>query len=258
MNMIILIRIALKTLGRNKLRTCLSLVGIAIGVGAVISVVAVGKGASAQVRAQIASLGENMIWVEAGSVNRAGVRTGSYGTKRLVVADAGAIKTLTGLVTNVSPQVDTGVQLVYGNQNWRSIVRGESPEYLLVKQWAVVMGESFTEEDVRAARNVCVLGQTVWKRLFFSDDPIGQTIRVKSLPCRVIGVLAPKGASAMGQDQDDMFLMPYTTVQKKIKGHYWLDDIICSATSAQVLDEAEQQITALLRERHHIAPRSAR
>jgi len=254
MNMIKLNRIALFALGRNKLRTSLALLGIAIGVGAVVSMVAIGEGASTRVRNAISTLGANMIWVEAGSVNKAGVRTGSFGTKSLILADAEAIKAQVSLVTNISPQVDTGVQLVYGSQNWRSRVCGVSPEYLAVKEWAVVNGASFTDEDVRAARNVCVLGQTVWNRLFGLEDPINQTIRVKNLPCRVIGVLAAKGASATGQDQDDLFLMPYTTVQKKIKGQYWLDDILCSATSAQVLDEAERQIAALLRESHHILP----
>jgi len=254
MNMIALSRIALKALDRNKLRSGLALLGVAIGIGAVVAMVAIGEGATSRVRKAIASLGANMIWIEAGSVNRAGVRTGFSGTKTLVLADAEAIKSQLWLVTNVSPHVDTSVQLVFGDKNWRAIVRGVSPEYLAVREWAVVNGGMFTEEDVRVARNVCVLGQTVWQRLFGFEDPINQTIRVKKLPVRIIGVLAPKGASATGQDQDDTFVMPYTTVQKKIKGQYWLDDIMCSATSEQVLDEAEQQITDLLRERHHIAP----
>jgi putative ABC transport system permease protein len=248
-----LTRMVVVALSRNRVRTFLSLLGVAIGVGAVVSMVAVGEGATARVRDQIASLGANSIWIEAGSANRAGVRTGSFGTKSLVLGDAEAIKTQIPFVTNISPQVDTGVQVIYGNQNWRSTVRGESPEYLASKEWAVVLGECFTDQDVRAAANVCVLGQTVWKNLFVDEDPINKIIRVKGLPCKVVGVLAKKGASATGQDQDDAFLMPYTTVQKKIKGQYWLDDIICTAISADVLAEAEKEITALLRERHHIA-----
>jgi putative ABC transport system permease protein len=256
MGLFTLIRVALVALGRNKLRTSLAMLGIAIGIGAVVSMVAVGEGASVKVEGSIASLGANMIWLEAGSVNMAGVRTGNIGTRSLVIGDAEAIKTQIPFVTNVSPQVDTGVQIVYGNKNWRSTVRGESPEYLAVKEWAVVLGDSFTDQDVRSAANVCVLGQSVWKNLFMDEDPINKMVRVKGLPCKVVGVLAAKGATATGQDQDDTFLMPYTTVMKKIKGQYWLDDIICSATSAGVLAEAERQIALLLRERHHIAPGS--
>ncbi len=246
-------RIVFRALGRNKLRAGLAMLGIAIGIGAVVTMVAVGEGASNRIRDQISSYGANVIWIEAGSATRAGVRTGTFGTRTLVEADLEAIKTEISLVTFISPQVDTGVQLIYRNQNWRSRVCGTSPEYLDVKQWEVVRGASFTEDDVRSFANVCVLGQTVWHKLFEDEDPIGQTIRVKNLACRVIGVLARKGASATGQDQDDLFLMPYTTVQKKIKGQTWLDDILCSAASAKVLDEAERQITELLRRRHHIA-----
>jgi putative ABC transport system permease protein len=251
MNALLLTRIAWTALSRNKLRTGLALLGIAIGVGAVISMIAIGEGASIRVEKSIATLGANLIWIEEGSVNRGGVRTGSKGTRRLLVSDAEAIKTIP-LVINVSPLVDSRVQIIYENQNWRSQVRGTSPEYLAVKEWPVVLGEAFTEEDVRSARNVCILGQTMRVKLFGSEDPIGRMIRVQTLPCRVVGVLAPKGASVTGGDQDDTFLMPYTTVQKKIIGQPWLDDIQCSATSAEMLVEAEKQITALLRERHGI------
>ncbi len=249
----ILTRLAWRALSRNKLRTGLALLGIAIGVGAVISMVAIGEGASIRIEKAVATLGSNLIWVEEGSVNRGGVRTGTKGTRRLVVADAEAIKTIP-FVINISPLVDTRVQVIYENQNWRSQVRGTAPEFLAVKQWPVVLGESFTREDVRNARNVCILGQTMRLKLFGSEDPIGRMIRVKSVPVRVLGVLAPHGASVTGADQDDTFLMPYTTVQKKIMGQPWLDDIQCSATSADVLAEAEKQITGLLRERHGIMP----
>jgi len=254
MNILALNRIAWKAFSRNKLRTGLALLGVAIGVGAVVSMVAIGEGASIRVEKSMATLGANLIWIEEGSATRGGVRTGSKGTRRLLVSDAEAIKTQIPFVTNVSPLVDTRVQIVYANQNWRSQVRGTSPEYLAVKEWAVVEGESFTEEDVHSAANVCLIGQTVRTRIFGSEDPIGQMIRVKNLPCHVVGVLAAKGASVTGGDQDDTFLMPYTTVQKKLMGQFWLDDIQCSATSAAVLAEAEKQITTLLRERHQIMP----
>ena len=247
-------RLALKALRQNVLRTGLTMLGIIIGVGAVICVVAIGEGAQASVERAITNIGANMIWVEAGGVNRGGVRTGAFGTKTLTLDDYEAIKEHVSLVTNVTPQADTRVQIVYGNQNWSTSVRGVGPEYLALKNWNVLRGGMYTDVDVQRANAVCVLGQTVADVLFGSQDPIGETIRVKDQPCLVVGVLEVKGASATGQDQDDNFLMPYTTVMKKIKGQTWLDDIMCSALSAGVADQAEQQIAALMRDRHHIRP----
>src|SRR5205814_10142862 len=245
-------RLALEALRQNVLRTGLTMLGIIIGVGAVICVVAIGEGAQASVERAITNIGANMIWVEAGGVNRGGVRTGTGGTKTLTLGDYEAIKERISLVTNVTPQADTRVQVVYGNQNWGTSVRGVGPEYLALKDWSVVRGGMYTDVDVERANNVCVLGQTIVDQLFGAQDPIGETIRVNNEPCAVVGVLEVKGQSATGQDQDDQFLMPYTTVMKKIKGQTWLDDILMSAPSAAVVDEAEQDISALLRERHHI------
>ncbi|PYR61587.1 MAG: multidrug ABC transporter substrate-binding protein, partial [Acidobacteria bacterium] len=157
-------------------------------------------------------------------------------------------------MTNVTPQADTRVQLVYGNQNWSSSVRGVAPAYLDLKRWNVARGGMFTDVDVERSSNVCVLGQTVVDQLFGARDPVGEVIRVKDQICVVVGVLEVKGQSATGQDQDDNFLMPYTTVMKKIKGQPWLDDIMCSAVSASAVTQAEEDIAALLRERHHIKP----
>jgi len=252
MNLFMIPRIALKALAQNKLRTGLTMLGIIIGVGAVICVVAIGEGASASVERAITNIGANMIWVEAGGVSRNGVRTGAFGTKTLTLGDYQAIKEHIPLVTNVTPQADTRVQVVYGNQNWSTPVRGVGPEYVALKNWNIVRGGMYTEVDVERANNVCVLGRTVVDQLFGSQDPIGESIRVNNEPCVVAGVLEVKGQSATGQDQDDQFLMPYTTVMKKIKGQTWLDDILMSATSAAVVDQAEEDITALLRERHHI------
>src|SRR5947208_2925903 len=249
-----LLRVALRALRRNKMRSVLTMLGIIIGVGAVICSVAVGEGASNQVQEQIRSIGNNMIWIEAGGRQVNGVRTGAWGTKSLTLGDAKAIAQQVPLVENVSPHVDTGVQVVYGNQNWFTVLRGVSPEYLAVRRWAVARGSVFFQSDVDRATNVCLLGQTVVGMLFGDDDPLGTTIRVKSLPCQVIGVLAPKGQSAFGQDQDDVVIMPFTTVQRKIKGIDWLDDVMCSAVSLQAIAPAERQITALLRERHHLRP----
>jgi putative ABC transport system permease protein len=255
MRLLLLPAMALKALARNKLRSSLTSLGIIIGVSAVICVVAIGEGASVTIERAIANIGANMVWVEAGGVNRNGVRTGNGQTKTLTLGDYDAIKARIPLVTNVTPQADTGVQLIYGNQNWHSSVRGIGPAYLDLKNWKLVHGDMFTDQDVDRASNVCVLGQTIVDQLFGDEeDPLGKTIRVNSEPCRVLGVLEVKGQSATGQDQDDNLLMPYSTVMKKIKGQPWLDDIMCSALSATLIDQAEQDITALMRERHHIRP----
>ena len=246
--------LALRALAQNKLRTGLTMLGIIIGVGAVICVIAIGEGASASVERAITNIGANMIWVEAGGVNRAGVRTGAFSTKTLTLSDYEAIKSQISLVTSVTPQADTRVQVVYGNQNWNTPVRGVGPEYLALRGWNVARGGMYTDTDVERANNICVLGQTVVDQLFGTQDPVGETIRVNHEPCTVAGVLEVKGQSATGQDQDDQFLMPYTTVMKKIKGQPWLDDILMSGTSAAIVDQAEQEITALMRERHHIRP----
>jgi len=255
MKLLLLPAMALKALARNKLRSSLTSLGIIIGVSAVICVVAIGEGASLTIERAIANIGANMVWVEAGGVNRNGVRTGNGQTKTLTLGDYEAIKARIPLVTNVTQQADTGVQLIYGNQNWHSSVRGIGPAYLDLKNWKLVRGDMFTDQDVDRASNVCVLGQTIVDQLFGDEeDPLGKTIRVNSEPCRVLGVLEVKGQSATGQDQDDNLLMPYSTVMKKIKGQPWLDDIMCSALSAALIDQAEQDITSLMRERHHIRP----
>jgi len=246
------VRVALRALGRNKLRSVLTMLGIIIGVGAVICGIAIGDGASNQIQEQIRNMGDNMIWIEAGGRQVNGVRTGTRGTKSLTLGDARAIQQQVSLVYNVSPHVDTGVQVIYANQNWFTWVRGVSPEYLAVRRWQLARGSMFFERDIDFATNVCVLGQTVVERLFGAEDPLGKTLRVKNQPCRIIGVLEPKGLSAFGQDQDDVLIMPYTTVQKKIKGIDWLDDIMCSAVSMEAIAPAEAQITALLRERHRL------
>jgi len=252
MNLLVVPRVALKAIVQNTMRSALTALGIIIGVAAVVCTVAIGEGASARVEQAITNIGANMVWIEAGGVNRSGVRTGAYGTKTLTLEDMKALEAHVPLVTNISPQADTRVQLVYGNQNWNSTVRGVAPAYLAVKGWDVVVGGMFTETDVERAANVCVLGQTLVDQLFGDRDPVGESIRVKDQTCLVVGVLAVKGQTATGQDQDDTLLMPYTTVMKKIVGRPWIDDIMCTATSAAVVERAEEEITLLLRERHHI------
>ena len=234
------------------MRTALTMLGVIIGVSAVICTVAIGDGASTKIQEAIASVGANVVWIEAGGVNRGGVRTGSGSTKTLTLADMRAVREQVPLIAHASPMVDTRVQLVYGNQNWNSTVRGVSPEYLQVKAWPIVKGGMFDETDVERAAPACVLGQTVVDQLFGEQEPLGETVRVAGEPCRVVGVLGIKGQSATGQDQDDTFFMPYTTVMKKIKGQYWLDDIMMSAVSAAMIPAAEAQVSELLRARHHI------
>jgi putative ABC transport system permease protein len=234
------------------MRSALTMLGVIIGVSAVICTIAIGEGASHKIQEAIASVGANVVWVEAGGVNRGGVRTGSGGTKSLTLADMHAIHDQIPLIAHVSPVVDTRTQLVYGNQNWNSTVRGVSPDYVNVKLWPVVKGGMFDETEVERASPVCVLGQTIVDQLFGEQEPLGETIRVKGEPCKVVGVLGVKGQSATGQDQDDTFFMPYTTVMKKIKGQYWLDDIMMSAVSSAMIPAAEAQIAQLLRARHHI------
>ena len=252
MGLISILRVAVLALARNKMRSVLTMLGIIIGVAAVICSVAVGAGASSQIQQQIANLGDNMIWVEAGGRSVNGVRTGSKGTKTLLLLDAKAIQQQIPAITNISPHVDTPTQVVYGNQNWYTTVRGVSPEYLAVRRWAVERGSSFFQEDVDHAASVCLLGHTVMENLFGTEDPIGKTIRVRNLPCQVIGILTAKGQSPSGQDQDDLLIMPFTTVQKKIKGIDWLDDVMLSAATPAAIRPIERQITALLRERHHL------
>jgi putative ABC transport system permease protein len=246
--------VAAKAIGRNRMRSGLTMLGVVVGVSAVICTVAIGEGAASRVRQAISSIGANMIWVEAGGRNVNGARTGAHGTRSLLPADAKAIEEQVPLVANVSPSVDARVQLVHGNQNWGCSVRGVAPAYLAVKDWAMAEGEMFTTRDVDAASNVCVLGQTGVEQLFGEEDPVGETIRVKDLQCKVVGVLTPKGQSVTGQDQDDTLMMPYTTVMRKITGHWWLDDMMMSATSAAVQPTAETQVADVLRVRHHLRP----
>lgn len=247
-------RVALKALARNKMRTILTMLGIIIGVGAVICTVAIGEGASNQVQEQIASLGDNMVMVFAGSVNSHGVHMGSQATKTLTPGDAQAIAQIP-FVKYVSPGTGAGEQIVYQDQNWFSGVQGQGPAYFKIREWPVIEGSPFTQRDVQSATNVCVLGQTVVDNLFADgENPIGKIINIHGLPFRVVGVLAPKGQAPWGQDEDDTIIVPYTTVMKKLAGVSWLHSIQASATSARTVVPAEEQIEALLRQRHHLRP----
>jgi putative ABC transport system permease protein len=251
MNLWAIVRIALRALARNRLRTVLTMLGITIGISAVICTVAIGEGGSNQIREQMLMLGDNFVWVEAGGRNVNGVRTDTGATKTLTLADMRAILQAIPLIKSCSPQVDGRIQVVYGSQNWNTTYRGISPEYLNIRRWSVLEGG---QDEVAAPANVCLLGTTVAGYLFESDDPLGKTIRVPDMPFKVIGVLESKGQSATGADQDDVILIPYTTAQRKLKGIDWLDDIMCSGVSQDTARPAQGQITSLLRERHHIFP----
>jgi putative ABC transport system permease protein len=246
-------REAFRAIARNKLRSALTVLGISIGIGAVICVFAIGNAGKQQLEEAFNNLGENLIWVEAGGRTVNGVRTGSGGTKSLTVADANAILAEVPLIRKVSPQVDGSVQLVYGNQNWGTGYRGESPEYVEVRRWALASGSNISQDDVDRASEVCVLADTVKQQLFPDGEaPVGKVIKVSNFPCKVIGVLAPKGTDVGGHDQDNFILLPYTTAQKKLAGITWLRDIMCSAVSPEAIPLARDQIVALLRERHRI------
>jgi putative ABC transport system permease protein len=254
MNYAALLASALFTLLRNKLRSLLTVLGIAIGIAAVIGVVAIGKAGQAEVERQLNNLGDNFVWIEAGGRSVNGVRTGSHGTKTLTLADAFAVRDQIPLIKSVSPNVDGSVQVVWGNENWFTRYRGVSPEYFDIKRWTPAEGAVFTRDDVDRSADVCVIGHTVRDQLFGAHDPVGAVIRVGSLPCKVVATLEPKGLSSGGRDEDDTILMPYTTVQKKIKGVDWLDDVLCSAVSQDVVKAAGRQAATLLRDRHHLRP----
>ncbi len=243
---------ALGALSSNKLRTSLTMLGITIGIAAVICTVAIGEGGSNRIREQLQNLGDNFVWVEAGSRNVQGVRTGTGSNKTLTVRDAQAILQTIPLIKSVAPNVDSRTQVIYGNQNWSTTYRGVSPEYLSIRRWSVERGSSFTHQDVELSANVCLLGRTVVDTLFGSEDPIGKKVRIGNLPFRVVGILKSKGETATGQDQDDTIFMPYTTAMHKIKGVSWLDDIMCSAVSPEAIRPAREQIMRLLRQRHHL------
>ncbi|HXM77060.1 MAG TPA: ABC transporter permease, partial [Thermoanaerobaculia bacterium] len=243
---------AISALSRNKLRTALTMLGITIGIAAVICTVAIGEGGSSRIREQLQNLGDNFVWVEAGSRNVKGVRTGTGATTTLTPRDMKAILESVPLIKSASPQVDARIQAISGNSNWNTTYRGVSPEYLSIRRWRLERGNCFTAQDVATSANVCVLGRTVAEQLFGDEDPVGKSVRLRDQPFRVLGVLAKKGESTTGQDQDDFLMIPWTTAQHKIKGVRWFDDILCSAVSPEAIRPARAQIIGLLRQRHHI------
>ena len=247
-------RIAVRALGRNKLRSFLTMMGIIIGVGAVIAMVAIGEGAKAFVRQQIASLGTNLLVILPGTVTVGGARTGAGGRQSLVDSDAKAVMSEIPVVTAASPVLRQVQQAIAGDQNWATSVQGVAPEFQQIRNWQVQEGRFISQADVDSTAKVALIGQTVAYNLFGDDDPLDNIIRIKKIPFRIIGVLGAKGQTGHGTDQDDVVMVPYTTMQKRIMGVTYVQQIIVSAVSADKTQEAKDQITLLLRQRHKIRP----
>ncbi len=252
------IKISFRALWVNKMRSALTMLGIIIGVGAVIAMVAVGAGASQKIAAQISSMGSNLLIILPGSTTAGGVRMGAGSQPTLSLADAEAILKECPAVSDVGPTLGGVAQIVYGHMNWSTGVSGTTPGMLNVRDWSLAAGRPFTQQDVKSANKVALLGQTVVENLFGDQNPVGQTIRIKNVPFMVIGVLAEKGQSAQGQDQDDTVMIPVTTAQKKLFGTQFpgmVRIIMVKAKSAEDLSASEKQITELLKQRHHIGQR---
>lgn len=247
-----LLRLAGQSILKNKMRTSLTMLGIVIGVAAVIVMVAVGQGAQSTIKKQINSLGTNLIMITPGTTSAGGVSQGAQTFNRLSVADAEKIKAEATTLAGVSPVINTRTQVIGGTGNWRSQVNGVSTDYTTIRDWNVTSGETFTELDVTSARKVVLLGSTVAKNLFPDSDPVGSQVQLGSVPFTVTGVLATKGQTATGSDQDDVVLVPYTTAQARLSGFAFLGQIIASTTNASDLPAAQDEITAIMHESHNL------
>lgn len=258
MNLLATLKIAIKALRVNKMRSALTMLGIIIGVGAVIAMVAVGSGAKAKISAQIASMGSNLFIILPGATTAGGLRFGAGTAPTLTIDDAKAIASECPAVEQSAPSLSGTAQIVAGNQNWSTMVRGETPDFFEVREWNILRGRLITNQDVEGATKVAVLGQTVVENLFGDIDPVGQIIRIKKVPFTVVGILPRKGQSPMGVDQDDIIVVPVTTTQKKLFGTVFpgmVRVIFVKAKGPEFMGEAEKQITELLRSRHRIGSR---
>lgn len=254
MNIVNLLKIALKALNNNKLRCFLTMLGIIIGVASVITMLAIGQGSKDSIKAQISEMGSNMIMIFPGGDRHGGARQSSDDMQTLKIADYEAIATEAPSVADVSPSVNSGGQFINGNNNWPSSLYGVAPSYLDIRKVKVGEGEMFTDQDIKSAAKVCVLGKTVVDNLFpDGTNPIGKTIRFNKIPLTVIGVLEPKGANAMGMDQDDVVLAPYTTVMKRVLAVDYIQSLFASALSEDMADQAMEEITSILRENHKLS-----
>ncbi|MCW5620372.1 MAG: ABC transporter permease [Burkholderiales bacterium] len=251
-----MLREAWRAMAANKLRTFLTMLGLVIGVGAVVLMLAIGQGAQTLVKEAVATMGSNLFIVLSGGTTTGGARSGSGTAPTLTLSDAQAIEELPS-VAAVAPTQNGTAQLVYGASNWNSSVIGVTPSYLLVREWRLVRGQPFTDTDVRTVARVAIIGQTVARELFGSEDPVDKTIRIRNSPYVVMGVLGAKGQSFDGRDQDDTVLIPFSTAQRKLYGTSFPDSVrfmMVKAVSEDAMDRTEEGITTLLRERHRIPP----
>ena len=248
-----LLKVAINALKRNKMRSFLTMLGIIIGVASVITMLAIGQGSKKSIQHQIASMGSNMLFVMPGTMRMGGVQQGSSSSQRLTVADIKAIKMECDAVVAVSPEVRSSGQVVYGNSNWPTTIYGGSEQYLEIRSWKVVSGRNITDTEAEGSAKVCLVGRTVADELFGEGvDPTGETIRFKSIPFKIIGVLEEKGQNSFGQDQDDVIIAPYTTVQKRILAQNYIQSIQMSARSAEESDLAQSQVEEVLRRTHKL------
>jgi putative ABC transport system permease protein len=248
-----LVQVALQSIRKNKMRTMLTMLGVVIGVGAVMVMVAVGQGATSQIRQRINNLGTNLIVITPGSASQAGVSRGAGSASRLTLEDAEILDRESYLLAAVSPVIVTMGQAVGGQGNWRANINGVSTDYIAIRDWDLASGRSFDEADVRGMRRVVLLGQTVARNLFPDADPIGLTLRLRDVTFEIIGVLAAKGQTAEGRDQDDVILAPYTTVQTRLAGRTFIAQIIGSASNPDEVAPAQEEVRAILRETHGLA-----
>ncbi len=248
-----LLKIALRAIAANKMRSFLTALGIIIGIAAVITMLAIGQGSKASIKANIAEMGSNMIMISPGADMRGGVRQDASSMETLKQADYQSIKEDCNYISAISPTVNSSGQWIYGNNNTQSSIYGVNQDYLSIRQLKVADGEMFTDTDIKAAAKVCILGQTVVDYLFpDGSDPIGKVVRFNSIPFRVVGVLQKKGYNSMGLDQDDLVLAPYTTVMKRILAQTYLGGIVCSAITEEASQPAQDQISEILRRNHKL------
>ncbi len=245
-------KIAVRALRRNKMRTLLTMLGMIIGVAAVISAVSITNGAKTQIENQIASMGQNVILVFSGSFTRGGIHSGWGGAGTLTLDDAEAMQREIPGVTAISPEVRSSAQIAAGNQNWFTQILGESPAYFDIRQWPVSTGSSFTDLDVRSAAKVAIIGKTIADQLYPGEDPIGQIVRIRNVPFKIVGMLLAKGLSVQGQDQDDLVVIPYTSAMKRVQKATTVRSIIVQTAKPSLLAPVQQQIAELLRQRHRI------
>ena len=253
MNIFNLFKVSLKAVANNKMRSFLSMLGIIIGVAAVIIMMAIGQGSKESIRKELSTMGTNLLTIRPGADMRGGVRQDPSSMQTLKMADYERIMAEKKFVTNVSPEVTASGQVIYGNNNTNTTVYGESPEYLDIKQWDIEKGECFTDEDIKKSAKVAVIGKTIVDELFGEGtDPIGKTIRFKSIPMRVVGVLKSKGYNNWGMDQDNVIISPYSTVMKRIAAQTFFSSIVCSAVTEELSDAAIEELTQILRDNHKL------